>query len=358
MRMCAVAGVTCVAVALPTVAEAKTKSVAMGVPTRKDANRFHKAGTDVNDFFPHGVTIHVGDKVRFIPAGFHTVDLPKKNGRVNPFIAPSGKTVTGVNDAAGQPFWFNGSPELTFNPVLLKSGFGKHFTYNGRKSVLSGAPVSGQPKPFTIKFTKAGSYTYFCNIHPGMKGKVRVRPASKKIPSAAADRRALRNQVSRDLKIAKSLALTKVPANTVDVGSAGPHGVEFYGMFPLKPLTVKVGTTVTFRMTKGSFEDHTATFAVNGGGGPGKKGSYLNQLSSSFEGPGPLDPRATYSSDGPTQATLTPTLHGNGFWNSGVMERSNASPLPSFNTVKFGQAGTYQFYCLIHPFMHGTVVVQ
>ena len=26
----------------------------------------------------------------------------------------------------------------------------------------------------TVKFTKAGTYTYFCDIHPGMKGKVKV----------------------------------------------------------------------------------------------------------------------------------------------------------------------------------------
>ncbi|MEA2254813.1 MAG: Cupredoxin-like domain, partial [Solirubrobacteraceae bacterium] len=28
------------------------------------------------------------------------------------------------------------------------------------------------------------------------------------------------------------------------------------------------------------------------------------------------------------------------------------------NAVTFSQAGTYTFYCLIHPFMKGTVVVQ
>jgi plastocyanin len=27
------------------------------------------------------------------------------------------------------------------------------------------------------------------------------------------------------------------------------------------------------------------------------------------------------------------------------------------NAVTFTTAGTYEFYCLIHPFMHGTVIV-
>ena len=26
--------------------------------------------------------------------------------------------------------------------------------------------------------------------------------------------------------------------------------------------------------------------------------------------------------------------------------------------VTFDRPGTYEFYCLIHPFMHGTVIVQ
>ncbi len=40
------------------------------------------------------------------------------------------------------------------------------------------------------------------------------------------------------------------------------------------------------------------------------------------------------------------------------MDTVSASPLPASNRVTFAAAGTYQFYCMIHPFMHGTVVVQ
>jgi plastocyanin len=66
-----------------------------------------------------------------------------------------------------------------------------------------------------------------------------------------------------------------------------------------------------------------------------------------------------YPSDPPgTLAALSPTLHGNGFWNSGVLDTAKATPLPTSNAVTFTTPGTYNFYCLIHPFMHGTVVVQ
>jgi plastocyanin len=57
-------------------------------------------------------------------------------------------------------------------------------------------------------------------------------------------------------------------------------------------------------------------------------------------------------------ASLTPTSHGNGFWGTGIMDTVSASPLPSSGKVTFAQAGTYNFYCLIHPFMKATVTAS
>ena len=34
------------------------------------------------------------------------------------------------------------------------------------------------------------------------------------------------------------------------------------------------------------------------------------------------------------------------------------SPQPESASVKFDTPGTYTYYCLIHPFMRGTVTVQ
>src|SRR5690348_11856584 len=175
----------------PVAAQAKTSLVFMGVPTRKAQKQLAAIATksdprafmDINDFFPHGVTIHVGDKVRFVPTGFHTVDLPRKGKAPLPLISPTGTLVSGQTDAAGQPFWFNGKlPNVAFTPALLKSGFGKAFKYSGRKAVRSGLPL-GPPKPLTIKFTKAGTYRYFCNIHAGMSGVVRVVRRAHRIPA-------------------------------------------------------------------------------------------------------------------------------------------------------------------------------
>jgi plastocyanin len=341
--------------AVPASASAATKVVDMGLPTAA-GKAFQKQFADVNDFFPHGTTIHVGDTIKFAPTGFHTVDIPAKGAKPLALFAPAG-TTSGVLDAAGNPFWFNGQPQLGFTPALGPPGtYGKKLTYNGTKRIESGLPFAEHPKAFTVKFTKSGSYTYYCNIHRGMKGTVRVVAKSHKVPSAKADAKTLKDQVAAALKTAKSLQKTSVAPGNVSVGASGTGGVEFFAMLPATQ-TVPVGTTVKFSMSAKSLDDHTATF------GPGdpenQPTSYLGQLAQHFQNDPVAPSQAAYPSEPPgTLGSLSPTLHGNGFWNSGVMDQSGATPLPNSASVTFTAPGTYQFYCMIHPFMHGTVVVQ
>jgi plastocyanin len=331
----------------------------MGLPASSQKSFQNKYGTDVNAFFPSSTTIHAGDSVRFgIVNEFHSLDIPARGSKSLAFVVPSGQKAAGSNDAAGQPFWFNGQDTLAFNGALLKSSFGKTITYTGAKRIESGAPLANKIKPLTVKFAKAGTYTYFCDIHPGMKGRVRVVAKSHKVPSAKADAAAVKRQLASALSVAKGLAKKTVPAGTVDVGAAGPGGVEYYGMVP-GSVTVKPGTTMTFRMSSGSYEIHTATFGPGNPEDPKQSGTYLGKLAATFQGPGPFDPAATYPSDAPgTPASLSPTLHGNGFWNAGALDRDSASPLPASGSVRFDTPGTYDFYCLIHPNMHGKITVQ
>src|SRR3954468_20039314 len=161
------------ALAVPAAAQAATKVVDMGVPGPSQ-KAFQQSGADVNDFFPHGATVHVGDSIKFVPVGFHTVDLVPKGGLPLALFSPAGK-VSGENDAAGNPFWFNGQDKLGFTPALLTQNFGKKLSYGGSKRVNSGLPLANKPKPLTVKFKKAGSFTYYCDIHPGMKGRVTVK---------------------------------------------------------------------------------------------------------------------------------------------------------------------------------------
>jgi plastocyanin len=303
---------------------------------------------DINAFFNKKTTINVGDTVSFQLRGFHTVDFPAKGGAAVPLIVP-GKLATGVNDAAGNPFWFDGKvPNVGLNPTLFAAPKAK--TFNGSQRWDSGAGVgNGPPKPFKLKFTKAGTYKYFCDVHPGMIGTIVVKPAGKAIPSAKQDAAATVAQVTADVKAAKKAAATKQPANTVSLGESTPGGVELYAMFPTS-LTVNAGTVVTFQMSKHTFETHTATF--------GDKNT-LTSLSNRFRQGASFPAQGVYPSDPTQPVTESPTNHGNGFANVGALDNNPATkPIPSSGKIDFTTAGTYHFICLIHPTMPGTIIVK
>ncbi|UTI67119.1 plastocyanin/azurin family copper-binding protein [Paraconexibacter antarcticus] len=333
-------------------AHAATQTVFMGTPPSAQ-KALQKAGADANQFFPTAIKVHVGDTVKFTPVGFHSAEFPAAGKAPTGLLAPAG-TVSGANDAAGNPFWFNGLPQLGFAPPLVTSGFGKSFTVPSANGVRSGLPLVNKPKPMSVKFTKAGVYTYYCNVHHGMKGTVSVVAKAKKVPTAKAIGLLVNAQVKAAKAIAAALPKTPVPANTVLVGPE-KGGVTLYTFLP-GTLSVKPGTTVTFTMPVNAREDHTAS---TGPGDPNdqKVKSYLGDLAAGFNAP-VIPGQATYSSEAPgTTASLSPTLHGNGFWSSGVMDAVAASPPAQSSTVTFSTAGTYTFHCLIHTFMHGQVVV-
>jgi plastocyanin len=368
------AGIAAVCLVFPLAAQAKVKKVYMGLPT-KDQKRFlapaHEA--DAIDFFPHTVTIHVGDSVKFLPTAFHNVDIPAK-GKPPLTLLVTGSVISGSNDAAGNPFWFNGKlPNVAFNSAIIPPNVHVDYsptkkpgkktvkrTYTGAKAVLSDIPFNAGPPSLQVKFKKAGKITYFCDLHVGMKGVVRVLPKRKHIPSAKTDRKRLKKQIKRDFAVAKTRNKVTVPQNTVFVGSAGKHGVEYFGYLP-KVLHVAVGTTVTFRMTPGSYENHTATVAAAQNADPEKvANSHLGQIAASFFNEAGFRPDGVWPSDPTQPVVLTKASHGDGFWNSGVLDVLASTPdtlIPDHRAVTFGQAGTYDFYCMVHPQMHGQVVV-
>jgi plastocyanin len=343
------AGIATVCLIMPAAAQAKTKQMYAGPPlaTQKKMGQTKTA----NAFFPSKLTVNVGDSVSFVPMGFHTAHLPKKGAGAVPLIVPTGEKIAGATDAAGGAFWFNGQSALSLNPAFAQSAYGKKFTFNGAKDVQSGLPGE-KAKPMLVKFTKAGTYTVYCDLHPGMKATVKVAKKGAKVPTAKQDAAAVNKQAAAALKAAKGLESANPGANTVDIGSAGKGGVEYFGMVPSN-LTVAPGTTVKFKMTSKSYEAHTATF---GPGDINDPKSYLGGIAASFESP-QIDPKGVYPSD-VAPVAVNPALHGNGFWNSGVLDADSKSILPATSSVKFDTPGTYTYYCLIHPFMQGTITVQ
>ena len=101
---------------------------------------------------------------------------------------------------------------------------------------------------------------------------------------------------------------------------------------------------------------HTASFGPDNPETPTPTG-YLGTLVASLNTP-VLDQALAYPSDPPgATPSVTQTSHGIGFWNTGIMDTASATPLPSEGSVTFAQPGTYNIYCLIHPFMHQVVTV-
>jgi plastocyanin len=344
--------------ALPAAAGAATKTVVAGPPIKKPP-----AGTpkdaDIAQFFPSSVKVHVGDSLKFQIAGFHAINLPKKGDGGPPLAVPGPDPVTAVNDAAGAPFWFNGQASFIFNPAVAlgtKSGG----AYTGAKAVASGAPLSeGAPKPWKVKLTKAGTYTFFCPIHPGMKGTVSVLAKNKAVPSAKADAGRVKAQLATALKRLGKLDKAAPPAG--DTITAGPDlgtGETLYRFTPAEK-SVKVGAPVTLQMSAGTPEIHTFTFARDINTlKPVAQGFIAPLPGTGTSGPPTLgfSPQALYPSDAP-QVPYDGTRHGDGFYNTGVLDGDAKSPQPQNATMTFSAPGTYQYICLVHPEMKGKVVV-
>jgi plastocyanin len=312
------------------------------------------AHLDFNGFFPSANRVHVGDSISFAINGFHTVSFLAK-GQVPPpliILAPS-SPISGKLDGAGAPFWFNGQPSQVINPLVAAPSGGKK--YAGKGFLNSGLPApSGPPKPFVVKFTKAGTFTFNCLVHPGMKGTVRVLPKSRPVPSAKLDGATAKAEERAASAQALLLRKVKPAANTVLAGNDGTGPVAWLRFFP-QSLKVKAGTAVEFKISS-SREVHTITF------GPA---AYLAEIENTFTTPQPspggpptliVNPLGAYPSDPPPLPAFTGANHGNGFEGSGVLS-NGGGPLPSAVKITFTKPGVYGFDCVIHPSMHGTITV-
>jgi plastocyanin len=341
---------------LPAGASAATKTVGAGPPLAKPP-----AGVppyaDATQFFPAKATIHVGDTVKWQFFGFHTVYFPKKGGKNASLIAADPSKKYNDTDPAGNPFWFNGQTQLIANPAAAFPLGGK--TENGTKPNGSGV---GQSQKFTykLKFTKAGTFTYYCTIHANMKATVRVLAKRAKVPSAAADKKSVAKEVASVLKEVKANNKRPDAAGAVVEAGRDTNRTSLLAFFPAKK-TVPVGTTVDFRMSSHTEEIHTVTF---GSDAVFAKNGYAEKLENALLAPlpgtgtkGPPElgmPGPVFFPSDKGPLSFDGTQHG-GFLSAGLM---GEAPLPTHDQVTFTKAGTFNFICLVHPEMKGQIVVQ
>ena len=321
--------------------------VAAPVTAQVQMGDFARPNTEINVFYPGKTTVRQGDKVTFTILGFHTLVIPKKGTQPAPLIVPSGPSPA-LNDAAGVPYWWVGKPGLTINPAAAAPTGGRAVT--GTRTVSSGF-AGGNPPRFTVSFPKKGIYEVRCGVHPKMRGTVTVLAASAAEPRQAAAARAAAKQKAADRKAGKANLKRARTAKQNNVVQIGPGNVRLQELafFP-KIKTITAGTPVTFKMA-GVNDFHTVTFGPK---------AYVDQVEKKFNGQAPYAEAALPSEPPGTPFSLTPTTHGNGYTNSGVLfDRGFKNPpgAGSF-TVTFPTAGVYPYRCLVHTEMRGRIVVS
>lgn len=339
----AVAGVGLIALAAPVAASAATATVVVGGGDMK-------AGIMLTANYPAVTTIHQGDKVRFVFAGFHTVTFLGKGAKLPSLVTLLGP-VPAANDAAGQPFWWAGRRGVGLDPRgLIPSG---GTAVRRGRTVNTGFPHT--PKPVTLSFPETGTFVFRCVQHPLMRGVIRVVPKEAAITPLNAQMGAGMARQRADIvaakkKVARATAMLARKGATVDVGY-GDRTFDAESMLP-RTVTVGAGTTVTFRFPDAQ-ETHTVTFGPD---------ALIDGFVKAFEAAGPgvsAPPEVLYASDAPgaMPVVYTGTNHGNGFLNSGI---AGAAPAPSPKTwrVTFTTPGSYTYVCIIHGrMMSGTIVV-
>lgn len=317
--------------------------------TPVQAGDFAPPTTGINAFLPNRVTVRQGDQVTYAFRGFHNVTFPKRGTRLTGLVVPTQTPAPATPDPAGQPYWWAGIPQFAFNPQAFAPSGGTVVT--GQRLVGSGIPGGRNPR-FTVRFPRTGSFPYFCTIHPGMKGTVRVVPrsasANRLALAAARTAKQQRAQLLAEGRRQVRKASRIKSSNRVSVGF-GTAAVHLFSFFPAR-TSVPAGSTVNFQMA-GRREVHTVTF--------GPKDHLEKVGRATFERPGPvINPEGFFPSDPPPSqpVPVTATSHGNGFVHSGIMTSPGIPGAKTFR-VRFDQPGTYQYICLVHPEMRGRVTV-
>ena len=310
---------------------------------------------DALAFFPRVATITAGQSVTFDLAGFHTITFG--NQKDFPLIVPSGKQPA-TNDAAGEPLWWGGVvPLLGLNPRAIPQLGGASISSPSqvRSSGLQRLLAAGNkpPKPYTLTFTKPGLYRFFCIVHAGMHGAIRVLPSTATAPPASQATAHTQTELSNVIASIKSIQATNPTEKlTVWIGTGKLNGAEVTSFFP-KRLAVNTGDTVKF-VQHDPTDIHTVTFGPN---------AYTGQIEKTFVGPrGSVNPFGAFASEppGPPGAPVSydGTNHGNGYLNAGIVYPYTAKQAPHLFRVTFTRAGVYHFECVIHQNMDGTIVVK
>jgi plastocyanin len=242
-------------------------------------------------------------------------------------------------------------------------------SFDGTQSFFNSGLLKDD-ESFALKLADSiptGTYTFICLFHgPEMSGKINVvAKGASAVQNAAAVEAAGKKQLGDDVaKVQPELDKARTDAKPGEVkAGAGPQGIKAGAMeFVPSSVSIPVGGSVTWNL---SF--HTVSFNAPQDATPpiaqDADGTWhFNAKTFKAAGFTPPPPPAGGGSNGPPASDAPPppptnvdggTFDGSGFYNSGSFN----VPGDLLFKLTFSKAGTFNYVCLIHPDMKGTVKV-
>ena len=217
---------------------------------------------EVLAFAPQSLQVHRGDTVTWSINSLHNIRFAD---------GPTDFVI--VADANGQP-----TPQV--NPAVAFPTIDNGGTFTGGEA-NSGLPVDpAAPTLFSLVMdVEAGTYSYVCDVHPGMVGLITVVADDQAIPSPteATMQGATELRGAIDAGIGAIFQLEAAPAAAeggaaVQAGNGGTGRTTVNLFFPFS-TTIKAGESVTWTIPADSVEPHTVSWpAVRGWGRRDRRG--------------------------------------------------------------------------------------
>ena len=283
----------------------------------------------LTEFAPVQVTVNVGDTVTWSLDSTEFHDVLFTAGAQPPDFIQPGPDGVFINPLAGLP---QGGP-----------------SYDG--TVVTGSGLLNKGQSWSLTFTKAGTYPYYCVIHAGMIGSIEVKPSGQSADTQTSINTRRTAQINADIATKGvrtimanqgELSIDAATAGIVAGAQNGPADVQRF--FPPR-VTIHAGDALSW-VWKTEETPHTVTFLA------GQPAPEVVVPLPQTGGPPRLqfNPLVLVPGGDPT------AWDGSSWLNSGFLQPMSGQPTPTF-TVRFTAPGSYDYVCVLHDGMVGTIVV-
>ena len=311
-----------------------------------------------NDFFSRAVTVHSGDTLDFKTAfGFHILSATTDVAAARAAL-PLALLDTDDPNAVG-----SGAPKIQLGPAFFASngppvcGTVSPCDFTG--ATLPPAGVNGGNDWFIQVNAQPGTYHYFCYLHPGMEGRLRVVDTSQPTTTQAAIDAVSNGEFISD----RAQALDAEVAASVQTYTGSAPGTRTYQvnvgltvaknhvtLFEMLPSSLALAPGDSVQYEWGTVEAHSVTFPAS---------LELPPFIPDLEAPDPADTGFELVLD-PGNVPSGTVLSSPAPIDSGMLVGSAYGLEPSVQTWSIGTSatGSYTYHCILHDWMQGTLNVS